>query len=462
MAYQAWVHGFRLGEVPIHFKNRAREASKLSAEEIYMALLNFALLRFRYGWRPRGARPGGRATPERGGGLVVWGGGSPGAGAGARGAGGAAVVVWPGADPSPLERAGVAFRAAEDVLGSEGLAAADAAARTWARVWGRLPLVEGKGFRELVEWRGSSLLWCAEAFLRTETAGPRCARTAELALRLLEATAAFEVDACGLPEADLLLLARAATARGVLFHGPVPTAGHPLPVARPGARRRGLLRALARALAPAQAPPPPGPGRAARGATAAPILALADAEDTRDALGPLFRAISEGLWRPVTCVTLDELPRWETRRARRAIGEARGAPSRPARVPARHGRARRVLLPPWGGLRGPGGAGTSRRSSSGTSRRRSAGSRPRSSSSPRLDPPPCSWPWPGATSGGLSSSPPRPRGPRSWRSTGAGRTGSARTRARGPLSALDFWPGTDPAPVVARLREAAHGTVEPG
>ena len=53
MAYQAYVHGFRLGEVPIHFKNRAREASKLSAEEIYTALLNFALLRVRYGLRPR-------------------------------------------------------------------------------------------------------------------------------------------------------------------------------------------------------------------------------------------------------------------------------------------------------------------------------------------------------------------------------------------------------------------------
>jgi dolichol-phosphate mannosyltransferase len=53
MAYQAWIHGFCLGEVPIHFKNRAREASKLSSEEIYMALLNFALLRFRYGWHPR-------------------------------------------------------------------------------------------------------------------------------------------------------------------------------------------------------------------------------------------------------------------------------------------------------------------------------------------------------------------------------------------------------------------------
>lgn len=53
MAYQAWIHGFRLGEVPIHFKNRAREASKLSGEEIYTALANFALLRFRYGLRPR-------------------------------------------------------------------------------------------------------------------------------------------------------------------------------------------------------------------------------------------------------------------------------------------------------------------------------------------------------------------------------------------------------------------------
>jgi dolichol-phosphate mannosyltransferase len=64
MAYQAWMHGFRLGEVPIHFKNRAREASKLSPEEIYMALVNFALLRFRYGLRPRRraeAGPGGAA-----------------------------------------------------------------------------------------------------------------------------------------------------------------------------------------------------------------------------------------------------------------------------------------------------------------------------------------------------------------------------------------------------------------
>jgi dolichol-phosphate mannosyltransferase len=53
MAYQAWIHGFRLGEVPIHFKNRDREASKLTGEELYKALVNFALLRVRYGLRPR-------------------------------------------------------------------------------------------------------------------------------------------------------------------------------------------------------------------------------------------------------------------------------------------------------------------------------------------------------------------------------------------------------------------------
>jgi dolichol-phosphate mannosyltransferase len=53
MAYQAWINGFQLGEVPIHFHNRRREASKLTFEEIYLALFNFAALRFRYGFRPR-------------------------------------------------------------------------------------------------------------------------------------------------------------------------------------------------------------------------------------------------------------------------------------------------------------------------------------------------------------------------------------------------------------------------
>jgi dolichol-phosphate mannosyltransferase len=61
IAYQAWVNGFRIGEVPIHFKNRARAASKLTGREIYTALANFALLRFRYGFRPRPRASGGAA-----------------------------------------------------------------------------------------------------------------------------------------------------------------------------------------------------------------------------------------------------------------------------------------------------------------------------------------------------------------------------------------------------------------
>lgn len=56
MAYQAWINGFRLGEVPIHFRNRARDSSKLTLTEVAMAFVNFALLRFRYGFRPRSRR----------------------------------------------------------------------------------------------------------------------------------------------------------------------------------------------------------------------------------------------------------------------------------------------------------------------------------------------------------------------------------------------------------------------
>ena len=63
MAYQAWIHGFQLGEVPIHFKNRARDASKLTSQEIYWAFVNFAALRWRYGFRPR-TRPPQAAPPS--------------------------------------------------------------------------------------------------------------------------------------------------------------------------------------------------------------------------------------------------------------------------------------------------------------------------------------------------------------------------------------------------------------
>jgi hypothetical protein len=186
-------------------------------------------------------------------------------------------------------------------------------------VWGRLPLLDGKSFRELVEWRGASLLWSAAAFLRDETAGPRCARTADIALRLLETTGVTEVDAAGLAPADALLLARASTARGVLFHGPAPARGRPLPVARP-ATGRGLRGAIAEAFAPSSAPPLP--AAAGAGGGAAPVVALvARREDVRD-LDPLFAAVSAELGHPVAPVTLADLPRWETRGVCRAVAEA--------------------------------------------------------------------------------------------------------------------------------------------
>jgi hypothetical protein len=257
--------------------------------------------------------------PVAPGGLVVWGGGSP-APARRRSRAGAAVVCWPGATGSSLEREGVPFRAVEDVLGPDGLAAADTAARTWARVWARLPLVDGKSFRELVEWRGTSLLWCAESFLRQATAGPRCARTAEIALRLLEATNPSEVDAPGLPPHDALLLGRACTVRGVLFHGPSPGSGRPLAVDRPGARG-GLGRVIADALAPARPPslhtlPAGEPG------SEGTLVALVAGDAERVALSELLEAVCADLWRRVAVVTLAELPRWETRRARRSVSDA--------------------------------------------------------------------------------------------------------------------------------------------
>lgn len=208
----------------------------------------------------------------------------------------------------------------EAVLGAEGLAAADGAARTWARVWGRLPLLDGKSFRELVEWREASLLWSAAAFLRDETAGPRCARTAEIALRLLETTGATEVDGPGLAPADALLLARASTALGVLFHGPVPASGRPLLVARP-ASGRGLRGAIAGAFAPDAAPllPPPAAGA---GVDAPPVLAFVAGSEEGRAIAPLVGALSAELGRPVVRVRLADLPRWETRRVRGAVADA--------------------------------------------------------------------------------------------------------------------------------------------
>ena len=249
---------------------------------------------------------------------MVWGGGSASL-ARARHAQGAEVVAWPGADTAALVRADVPVRPLEAVIGEEGLAAAEAAARTWARLWGRVPLLDGKSFRDLVGWRETSLLWLAEAFIRSETAGPLCARLAETTLRLLEVTRADEVDVVGLGRPEAVLLSRACTARGVLLHGPTPEA-RPLRSSAPG--RRGPMRALAGVFASASPPPIPQPTTAAGREEVAPLLVVSPRRSDAAMVGPLLEAAAADLGMPGVIVPLEDLARWETRRVKRAAAEA--------------------------------------------------------------------------------------------------------------------------------------------
>jgi hypothetical protein len=251
----------------------------------------------------------------RGPSLVVWGGG-PVRGLRARALEGAEVVSWLGGEAETLAAAGVPFRSLEQVIGPEALAAADAAGRNWARVWARLPLVEGRSFRDLVEWRGESLLWTAEGFLRTATAGPRCARTAELCLKLLDTLRPLELDACGLAAADAALLARAATASGVLFHGS-PGAAKPL-ASVPSPARPGTLRRLFQGFLPRRPVLPDG-GLDPRGTPL--VLFVVAREQDRGGLAPLVQAARDEPWLRTAVVAAEALPQSGTRKTRRAVTE---------------------------------------------------------------------------------------------------------------------------------------------
>jgi hypothetical protein len=177
-----------------------------------------------------------------------------------------------------------------------------------------VPLLDGKSFRELVSWRDMSLLWLAEGFIRSETAGPRCAEMAEIALRLLEAAKPVGVDALGLGPAEVAVLSRACTARGVLFHGRLPRV-RPLRSASPHPRRG--LGALARALAPGHPPPPPAPLVSGPGESA-PLLLIPDRESAALPIKPLLEAAATELSRSGLVVSATSLSRWETRRVRHA------------------------------------------------------------------------------------------------------------------------------------------------
>ncbi len=250
-------------------------------------------------------------------------------------------------------------------------------------------------------------------------------------MRLLETTAPSEVDAPGLAPSDALLLGRACRVRGVLFHGPAPASGRPLAVARRG---RGL-RAIAGLVAPSAAPPP-----------------------------PLLEAISAELWRSVVPVTLAELPRWETRRVRGAaaaaevflrdlLGRLRGTPGLAESYAHREvhfadlagGDLEALLLEHLPAV--------VRRMEAAIEILASAHAAAVLLAVPGRDERralvhACAAAGVGAVTVRL----------------GAPAAGDA-VRADGgpqPLAALDYGPGDDPGPVVARLREAAHGRVGAG
>jgi hypothetical protein len=225
-------------------------------------------------------------------------------------------VAWRGADTGALVQAGVAVRPLDAVIGEAGLDAAEGASRRWARLWGRLPLLDGRSFRDLVQWRETSLLWLAEGFIQRETTGPRCARLAETALRLLEATRVDEVDATGLGPFEAVLLSRACTASGVLYHGPSRLGR------APRWRAPGRWPILDDLLAPRR--PLPRPPARARGAArpARDLVVVAGPDAEVEALRPLLEAVTAELGWATIVVRVTELEGRATRQARRAAREA--------------------------------------------------------------------------------------------------------------------------------------------
>jgi hypothetical protein len=150
--------------------------------------------------------------------LVFWGEGSR-RRARAAHESGARIVLWQEDDAPQLEAAGVPFERAGALLSERDKDEIDEAAMAWTKAWGRMPLLDGKSFRELADWRGTSLWWFAELYLHHSTASPQRVRVIETFRRILIAVGADEVEEVGLDAEDALLLARTCSAAKVLFHG---------------------------------------------------------------------------------------------------------------------------------------------------------------------------------------------------------------------------------------------------
>jgi hypothetical protein len=169
--------------------------------------------------------------------LVFWGGGSPDR-ARRHHREGAVFVLW-GEKRGALDSASIPFRTAD--LAPAQAEGVERAALRWSRAWPRIPLVDGRSFRELVEWKGLSLADLLEDFWRTSPRLGDYVRVIETVELLLEEATPDEVEAVGLARPTALLLGRACTRRGILYHGPQP---RPWGAGR-GAAFRGRVQALA-------------------------------------------------------------------------------------------------------------------------------------------------------------------------------------------------------------------------
>ena len=167
----------------------------------------------------------------------------------------------PGGDAVTEGTEVVALDEADALLDEAGRDAVDEAAIAWTKQWGRRALVDGRSFRDLLEWKGVSLWWFAELYLHHSTESPRYVRLIDTLFRVFDARRPDEVEVQGLAADEALLVARVCTARGILFQGGArPARGRRLRVLRTSLESRlNLLKARATAAKAAIAGPGPAP-----------------------------------------------------------------------------------------------------------------------------------------------------------------------------------------------------------
>ncbi|MBN2370703.1 MAG: CDP-glycerol glycerophosphotransferase family protein [Vicinamibacteria bacterium] len=134
---------------------------------------------------------------------------------------GAVLVAWSARASRSLQRAGVDYANLGSILDHEAIVALDEVAIAWTKNWGRRPLLDGRSFRDLLDWRGISLWWFAELYLYHCTRAPKFVRWIEMIGRWIKRENPDEIDGVGLGAPESALLARTCTEHGVLFVGRV-------------------------------------------------------------------------------------------------------------------------------------------------------------------------------------------------------------------------------------------------